>query len=79
MKEDLPSQDHLVSFPLLTILTGQGYISKVLVLEQSLEGKLFGRIISLPFQNDATLIHFSELVFYWPIAFPFTPLKAFLH
>lgn len=34
MKEDLPSQDHLVSFPMLTILTGQGHISKVVVLSQ---------------------------------------------
>ena len=29
MKEDLPSQDHIVSFPMLTILTGQSHISKL--------------------------------------------------
>ena len=34
IKVDLPSQDHLVSFHLLTILTGQGHISKVVVLFQ---------------------------------------------
>ena len=34
MKEDLPSQDHIVSFPMLTILTGQGHISKVVVVAQ---------------------------------------------
>ena len=34
IKVDLSSQDHLVSFHLLTILTGQGHISKVVVLFQ---------------------------------------------
>ena len=34
IKVDLPSQDHLVSFHLLTILTGQGHISKVVVISQ---------------------------------------------
>ena len=34
IKVDLPSQDHLVSFHLLTILTRQGHISKVVVLFQ---------------------------------------------
>ena len=34
MKEDLPSQDHIVNFPMLTILTGQGHISKVVVVAQ---------------------------------------------
>ena len=29
MKKNLSSHDHLVSFPLLTIVTGQGHISKV--------------------------------------------------
>ena len=33
-KEDMPSQDHLVSFDLLTILSGQGHISKVVVIFQ---------------------------------------------
>ena len=34
MKEDLSSQDHLVSFILLTILIGQGHISKVVFVAQ---------------------------------------------
>ena len=34
MREDLSSQDHLVSFTLLTILIGQGHISKVVVVAQ---------------------------------------------
>ena len=33
-KEDMPSQDHLVSFDLLTILSGQGHIRKVVVISQ---------------------------------------------
>ena len=33
-KEDLFSQDHLVSFHLLIILIGQGHISKVVVISQ---------------------------------------------
>ena len=45
MKEDLPSQDHLVSFPMLTILTGQGHISKVVVVAQIFKSSTFPLIL----------------------------------
>ena len=47
IKEYLPSQDHLMSIHLMTILTGQGHINKVVKLSHISESLTFPFILAI--------------------------------
>ena len=59
----LPSQDHLVSFQPLTILTGQGHISELLVASQIPKSGADVVTEIVPLQTDLFLgpLHFCEI------------------